>query len=321
VWASRGEKLARATAQEAVQERDQARQAAAQAKSKYDEAEAARKAAARDREEELAMEQTAERSAQDTKAVLAFLEAKVLSAGRPESYVGGPKGWPGGLGKNVTLRQAVDRAESEVGKAFADRPLAEASAREALGSAYLGMGGAALAVKQLERSLALRETILGDNDPATVTCRNQLAVAYREDNRPDEASRLYNHNGDSVSHAAALAAQGSLLLSQNKPAEAEQMLRRCLAIRRRIQPDDWTTFDTQSMLGEALLNEKKYAEAEPLLRRGYDGLKEREAKLPPEARGRLTRALERLVRLYEAWDKKDNAARWRKELKAAQAKT
>src|SRR5262249_42490967 len=94
-------------------------------------------------------------------------------------------------------------------------------------------------------------------------------------------------------------------------------LRECLAIRQRIQPDDWTTFDTRSLLGEALLGQKKYAEAEPLLLEGNEGMKKREAQIPPESRPRLTRALERLVRLYESWGKKDKAARWRKALEAA----
>jgi len=33
-------------------------------------------------------------------------------------------------------------------------------------------------------------------------------------------------------------------------------------------PDDWLTFNTQSMLGGALLGRKRYADAEPLLVKG-----------------------------------------------------
>jgi outer membrane protein assembly factor BamD (BamD/ComL family) len=50
-------------------------------------------------------------------------------------------------------------------------------------------------------------------------------------------------------------------------------------------------------------------------------MKRREETIPPQGKIRLTEALERLVQLYEAMDKKDNAARWRKELKAGKAKT
>jgi eukaryotic-like serine/threonine-protein kinase len=95
------------------------------------------------------------------------------------------------------------------------------------------------------------------------------------------------------------------------------VLREGLAIQEKKQPDAWTTFNTQSILGVALLVQKKYADAEPLLRKGYEGLKQRAAQIPPQSKQVcLTRALERLVRLYDAWDRPEEAARWRKELEA-----
>jgi hypothetical protein len=39
---------------------------------------------------------------------------------------------------------------------------------------------------------------------------------------------------------------------QNKYAEAEPVLRECLALRTRKEPEAWTTFNTQSLLGDAL---------------------------------------------------------------------
>ena len=45
-------------------------------------------------------------------------------------------------------------------------------------------------------------------------------------------------------------------------------------------PEEWETFHTQSLLGAALLGQEKYTDAEPLLLAGYDGLTEREAKIP-----------------------------------------
>jgi hypothetical protein len=72
-------------------------------------------------------------------------------------------------------------------------------------------------------------------------------------------------------------------------------------------------------LGEALLGQQKYAQAEPLLTAGYEGMKKREATVPPESKSRLPLALDRLVRLYEAWGKPDEAAKWRHEMDAASA--
>jgi hypothetical protein len=48
-------------------------------------------------------------------------------------------------------------------------------------------------------------------------------------------------------------------------------------------------------------------------------MKKRAAQIPPHGKVRLTEALERLVQLYEATDRKAEAARWRKELEAARA--
>jgi tetratricopeptide (TPR) repeat protein len=45
-----------------------------------------------------------------------------------------------------------------------------------------------------------------------------------------------------------------------------------------------------------------------------EGLKQREEKIPPQGKIRLTEALERLVQLYDTWDHKDKADEWRKKL-------
>ena len=104
------------------------------------------------------------------------------------------------------------------------------------------------------------------------------------------------------------------LLRVNAFAEAEPLLRECLAIREMKQPDEFTTFNTKSMLGGALLGQEKYAEAKPLLLAGYLGMKQREAKILSPGKARLNEALERLVQLNEALEEKDEAAKWRKEL-------
>jgi hypothetical protein len=313
VWAIRAEKQERAAVQQAVDERDQARKAEGEAKHQRDQALAARQSTAEQRDQALAAEKATRDAEQDTKAVLAFLQNNLLSAGHA-------MGWGGsGQSKELKLREAVDAAEAKVAETFADRPLVEASIRETLGSTYLDLGEAAQAVKQLERALALREAVLGADHADTGDCRNKLAVAYRLAGRIAEAGRLYDQNPNSSSHASALAVRGAMLLSQKKPAEAELKLRECLAIRQKIQPDDWTTFAAKAMLGETLLEQKKYADAEPLLLSGYEGLKQREAKIPSQDKGRLTQTLERLVRLYEDLGKEDKVVRWRKELEAAKA--
>ena len=76
---------------------------------------------------------------------------------------------------------------------------------------------------------------------------------------------------DSPQLAGMLAQIGLSLLQQKKWTEAEPLLRECLAIREKTQPDVWSTFNTKSLLGGALLGQKKYADAEPLLLAGLRG--------------------------------------------------
>ncbi len=119
---------------------------------------------------------------------------------------------------------------------------------------------------------------------------------------------------DSPQLAGVLANIGMALLEQKKWAEAEPLLRECLAIREKTQADSWTTFNTKSMLGGALLGQKKYAEAEPHLLAGYEGMKKREKTIPPQGNIRIREAIDRLVQLYATTGKKDDATKWRLEL-------
>jgi outer membrane protein assembly factor BamD (BamD/ComL family) len=62
------------------------------------------------------------------------------------------------------------------------------------------------------------------------------------------------------------------------------------------------------------LEQKKYPEAEPLLLTGYSGMKEREERIPVPEKRRLKEALQRLVELYDAIGKPEEAAKWKREL-------
>ena len=104
------------------------------------------------------------------------------------------------------------------------------------------------------------------------------------------------------------------MLKQHKYADSDSLLRECLKIREQKEPDDWKTFNTKSMLGASLLGQNNYAEAEPQLLAGYEGMKQREEKIPPQGKVRLTEAIEGLVQFFEATGEKDKAAKWRKKL-------
>jgi len=110
--------------------------------------------------------------------------------------------------------------------------------------------------------------------------------------------------------AAVLAGRAHALLTRRRFSDAEPLLRECVAIREMKMPDDWLTFNARSMLGGSLLGQKKYAEAEPLLLSGYEGMKQCEGKVPEAGKLRIREALQRLVKLYQATARAEQAANW-----------
>ena len=75
----------------------------------------------------------ATRSAAESEAVRKFLEDDLLAAARPE-------GQDGGLGRDATIRQAVNRVRPKIAGAFKDQPAIEAAVRNTLGTTYLYLG-------------------------------------------------------------------------------------------------------------------------------------------------------------------------------------
>jgi tetratricopeptide (TPR) repeat protein len=428
VWAWRAE-ATRADAQTEAEE----------AKADRDRAVESERAAKADRDK--AMEAEA-----DTRAFADFLANYVLAATRPE-------GVQLGVGANVTMAEALAKAEPKLEEVFRGRPRAEALARHEIGVTWRNLGQFAQAEKHLRRAAELRERLLGSDHFETLNTLNSLAVTLEGAGRTGEAIALYEkvrdaqvkkpgadhpdtlttlhdlagawwsvkkldrsiplfeevlrlrkarlgpdhpdtlatmaslglnylndgrqakaialleetlmlarkrpgplpdqftwipgvlaqswdqagqfarseplyrqfveqvrqmHGPHHPQLAAALAQLGLNLLQQQKGAEAEPILRQSLAIRVSKEPDAWTTFHTQSLLGGALLGQKKYAAAAPLLLQGYQGMKERLAKMPPQSQVRLSEALERLVRLYDGWGKQAEAQQWREKLRQHQ---
>jgi WD40 repeat protein/serine/threonine protein kinase len=229
------------------------------------------------------------------------------------------------------LRQALDSMSTTLGP---DHEETEASMFN-LAHVYWNDGRLPEAVSLFEQSLARQEAVPRADASTTLRYMNCLIAAYQAAGRFDRAEPLMldalarrrkaacpKSDGtmaalDALETAALLASLGWTYLEQHKYADAEPHLRECLTVREQYEAEDWTTFNTKSMLGGSLLGQKKYAEAEPLLLAGYEGMKRSEEKIPPQAKVRLTEAIERLVHLYEVTGKKDKAAEWRAKLPMA----
>jgi hypothetical protein len=75
---------------------------------------------------------------------------------------------------------------------------------------------------------------------------------------------------------------------------------------------------TENLLGAALAGQEKYADAEPLLVNSARVLLAAAGQLPPADRRLLVSCVQRVVDLYDAWQRPDDAAVWRKRLEALQ---
>jgi tetratricopeptide (TPR) repeat protein len=224
----------------------------------------------------------------------------------------------------VPLFEEVLRLRKEkLGLAHPDTLMAMAN----LGAAYREAGRPVEAIPLFEEAVG-RARQLPDGPPASLGwVAGALAQMYDAAEQFAKAEPLYRgvleqtekqFGPEHLRTAGVLANLGRNLLKQGNCAESERVLRQCLAIRAKKLPDDWQTSHTRSLLGGALLGQEKYAEAEPLLLEGYEGLKQREAKILPAEKVRLGEAAGRLVRLYEATGDKEKAAEWRKKLEAHQ---
>jgi len=103
---------------------------------------------------------------------------------------------------------------------------------------------------------------------------------------------------------------GAFCLVQKDYVRAEPYLREHLSFFVKNDPEHWSRFASQSMLGRCLMGQKKYAEAEQHLLSAYNGMKPRAAGPLPANPGSLRRAVEWIAQLYDEWGEKDKAKEW-----------
>ncbi len=194
-----------------------------------------------------------------------------------------------------------------------------------LALAYLQAGRPRDALPLLEGALGLTRTRSGPAHPDTVALMDNLALAYVRARRRGPG-RAAAPPGPGVSaagrrragrHRQGLGPAGPLPAPRRPARRGRASLRDCLAIREKAVPDDWLRFNAMSLLGGSLLGQKKYADAEPMVLGGYEGMKARQAAIPPAARYLLADAGERIIALYQGWGKTDRAAEWRARLEPA----
>jgi tetratricopeptide (TPR) repeat protein len=175
------------------------------------------------------------------------------------------------------------------------------------------------AEKLFRQVLEIRRRVLGAEHPDTLLTMNNLAFIHLNRNEPAAAEPLLQEilrarrKSLPQGHpdlADALSSLGWALTDTGKAQEAEPLLVEALAIYRKVMPEHWVTADTESLLGRCLTALGRYDEAEPLLRNSYPKI-QAGVGVPLI---RVRQALVRIVALYEAWDKPEQAAEWRLRL-------
>lgn len=163
---------------EALRERRHADEARGAAESARDSAERDRATAVRERARAETERADAARARDEAEAVTAFL-ASTLESADPEE-----------TGRDVTVREVLDRAGQSVGERFAGRPLIEARLRQTIANSYRGLGRYAEADAHLEAALGLLTAELGPRDGRTLRAMGNLAGLRHEQGRFAEAADL-----------------------------------------------------------------------------------------------------------------------------------
>jgi tetratricopeptide (TPR) repeat protein len=128
--------------------------------------------------------------------------------------------------------------------------------------------------------------------------------------RPDENGFMPLGNYE-VSLPARTVEPASALLRENQHADAESLLRAALAAYELVLSEEhWQMCELRSLLGAALTGQERFEEAEELLLNACEQMRA-DSEAPPES---IATAIKRIVALYDASDRPDEAGEWRATL-------
>jgi tetratricopeptide (TPR) repeat protein len=244
-------------------------------------------------------EKAAKEGEAETRAVLEFLERNVLAAARPE-------GQDGGLGRDVTLRKAVEAALPLAEKRFPDQPLIEARLRMTLARSFGNLGEAKLAADQAERAWTIYSKQLGTDHPDTLSSMHGLANCYDGLGRHADALKLREETLALMKaklgpdHPHTLSAMHNLALSYatlGRHDEALKLNEETLALKKaKLGPDHPATLATMNNLALSHTALGRHAEA---LKLAQETLALTKAKLGPN-HPRTLISMDSLAVIYHA---------------------
>ena len=178
----------------------------------------------------------------------------------------------------------------------------------------------------LRQALAMNRKLLGNDHPEVSTNLNNLALLLRDKGDYDQAIALFRevmeldrkNLGEEHPYVATRMINLAAALGRKGDAQsAEDLFRQAIEIQRKSFPErSWQISTTRLLLGACLQEQKRYGEAEPLMLEAFPVIKDTFGLGHP----RTQAAVKRLVSLYEAWGKPDQAAQYKGLLKTDEKK-
>jgi serine/threonine protein kinase/tetratricopeptide (TPR) repeat protein len=217
------------------------------------------------------------------------------------------------------LREALAIVRKVLGDDHADVP----STIYTLAEVLCDEGKLAEAETLSREALAMNRKLLGDEHWDVSRTLGILVSILRREGKLAEAETLCREQVAQVrAHPRADERQlgeglwqlTTTLLMEEKFVEAEPAARECLSIYEKELPNSWRTSSGRCLVGTSLLGNQKYAEAEPLLLSAYEGLNKPGVNAHLDVKASIKDVLERLVQLYQATGRSDQATQWKQKL-------
>jgi tetratricopeptide (TPR) repeat protein len=230
------------------------------------------------------------------------------------------------IAETLRLLDRFDEAKAVYDRVLADkaRVLGETHrstllTRHNVALLFKDLGQPARAEQMLRELARVQAALLGPEHVDTLDSEMMIALTLYSQRRLEESRdayagvlpRIKSALGESAeSYLVGTANYAGLLYRLGDYDMAERTLRECLWAHQQVYGDRYYgTYYTMTELGTTLVHKQQYEEAETLLTAALNGFREIYAEQP--AHQRVQMGLERLMKLYEAWNKPEKAAEYR----------
>ena len=215
------------------------------------------------RQEAETQREEAQRQAAIAEAVNDFLNSDLLAAASPLER-----------GRDVTIREVLDRASEAIAEKFTDQPLVEAEIRMTLGETYMNLGLIPQAEQHFVPAFEIRQRLLGLEHPDTLESMLSVGYMHVHQARYDQAEPLFlellEHqrralDQDDPQVLSTLGVLGVLYKRLGRYDEAEPLYLEVLEARRRTLGDQHRhTITSMNNLAVLYRRQERYDEAEKL---------------------------------------------------------